>query len=86
MAILLGGATIAMAKETGPWEKWRAIKPVWVDAYSQDEMKNGHFNYRVWGGVLVLRRWVKEMYDIGLGDYIPAHWEYKPYRLEDVGK
>lgn len=81
-----GQAVMAnMNKITGPWEEYFALTPVWVDAYSFEETRNGDLSYKVWGEK-VLRRWVEAMWDEGLGDEIPAHWEYKPYREQDVGK
>jgi hypothetical protein len=69
-----------MSAVTAGWILWFAWYPVTVDAYSQDEIKNGHFTYTVWWR-FVEYQWYEwtDIYEDG-APIKHAFWRYRLHK------
>jgi hypothetical protein len=64
-----------------PWTAWFAIYPVEVDAYRDDEIKNGKFSYTVFMRWVERRPFTIDDVDDDSGidreEYIKGRWKYR---------
>ncbi len=64
------------------WCLWFAWYPVYVDAYSPDEIKNGHTRYRVWLQTVEYSRHVFVNVD-DEDQIVHDVWRYRLPRIND---